>query len=110
MLIRLHRLRDHGVPIPRYQFAFKATVAGELVVHEERDALLNRHTRVARLRDIASGAALLAQLFDVQLVELTRERMVLSGLERVEDQAILKVQDFAQTWVCWLEATDTSLS
>lgn len=28
--------------------------------------------------------------------------MVLSGLERHEDAAILKIEDFAQTWVCWL--------
>ncbi len=53
MLIRLHRLRERGWPIPRYQFAFKKTILGELTVHEVRDPVLNRHTRVATSSDRA---------------------------------------------------------
>ncbi|MBD9363799.1 hypothetical protein EBB_25560 [Methylomonas sp. EbB] len=47
---------------------------------------------------------LLPALRDAQLVELTRERLILSGIERQEDLVINKIEDFAQTWVCWLDA------
>lgn len=103
MKVNLHRLRERGWPIPKYQFAFKPTLEGELTLHEERDAVLNRYTRVARLRAIepASGA-LVPALLDAQLLELTRERIILSGIERIEEPALSKIEDFAQTWVCWL--------
>ena len=109
MLIRLHRLRDRGWPIPKYQFAFKKTILGELTVHELFDPVLNRHTRVATLLNPASGAPLdVPPLRDTQLVGLTREVLSLSGIERLEDPLVLKVEDFAQTWLCWLEALDSS--
>lgn len=104
MLIRLHRLRDRGVPIPKYQFAFKAGLAGDLTIHEERDPVLNRHTRVARLREPSTRAPLpVPMLLDAQLLELTRERMILSGIERLVAPVILRVEDMAQTWVCLFE-------
>lgn len=102
MIVYLHRLRDHGWPIPKYQFAFKEPVEGELTLHEERDSILNRHARIARLRSLVATVKLdVPPLLDAQLVELTRERLVLSGIERFEDITISKTQDFAQTWVCW---------
>lgn len=105
MQVYLHRLRERGWPIPKYQFAFKRPVAGELTLHEERDDLLNRHTRVARLRAPAWQPDLeVPPLLEAVLVELTRERLILSGIERHEDPLISKVEDFAQTWVCWLSA------
>lgn len=100
-------MRDCGTPIPRYQFAFKATVAGELTIHEERDQVLNRYTRIARLRPEFGGELLVPALLDAQVLDLTRERLILSGLERVEDPAILKTTDFAQTWLCWFDGPDT---
>lgn len=106
MLVYLHRLRDRGQPIPRYQFAFKPTILGVLTVHETRDAVLNRYTRQAKLSSPGDGSPLdVPALLDVQLLELTAERLVLSGIERVEDRAILKIQDYAQTWLCWFELT-----
>lgn len=63
MKVNLHRMREKGWPVPRYQFAFRQTTPGEL----------------------------------------TRERLILSGIERLEEPLILKVEDFAQTWVCWLD-------
>ena len=81
---------------------------GELTVHEVRDPVLNRHTRVATLLDPTTGAPLdVPQLLDTQLVGLTREVLSLSGIERVEDPLILKVEDFAQTWLCWLDARES---
>lgn len=103
MLVRLHRLRERGCPIPKWQFATKRPVHGELTVHEERDDLLNRYTRVAKVRSLDDTQPLdIPPLRDVLLVELTRERLILSGIERHEDITISKIEDVAQTWVCWL--------
>lgn len=104
MIVFLHRLRERGRPIPKYQFAFKEAIEGVLTVHEERDAVLNRHTRIARLRSPVGANRLdIPPLLDATLIELTAERLVLSGIERHNDVAIVKIEDFAQTWVCWLE-------
>jgi hypothetical protein len=63
---------------------------------------------VARVRSTENGKPLLVPyLLDAQLLEVTRERMVLSGIERIEELSISKIEDFAQTWVCWLDADDT---
>jgi hypothetical protein len=105
MLIHLHRLRERGWPIPKYQFAFKKSIPGEITVREDRDPILNRHTRIARLHDPVTGKFLdIPPLLDVQLVGLTREAMSLSGIERVEDELRGRTEDFAQTWLCILEA------
>ena len=107
MLIRLHRLRERGWPIPKYQFAFKEALLGDLTLREERDGVLNRYTRVAKVRSTGRGSPLLVpRLLDAQLLEVTRERLVISGIERIEELSISKIEDFAQTWVCWLDAAD----
>jgi hypothetical protein len=57
------------------------------------------------VRSTENGNPLLVPcLLDVQLLEVTKERLVLSGIERIENPSISKVEDFAQTWVCWLDA------
>lgn len=106
MIVFLHRLRQRGWPIPKYQFAFKSTVEGILTLREERDNLLNRHTRIARLLPTVATQKHddVPPLLEAILVELTAQRLVLSGIERHTDDAIAKVEDFAQTWVCWFEA------
>jgi hypothetical protein len=103
MLVKIHCLRDRGRPLPKHQFAFKPAPAGWLTVHEEHDNLLNRHTRVARFQAIENRRELFPALRDAQLIEMTRERLILSGIERYEDITINRIEDFAQTWVCWLE-------
>lgn len=105
MLIRLLRLRERGWPIPKYQFAFKQGIPGELTVHEERDTVLNRYTRIARLSDPVTRSPIpnIPKLLDAQLVGLTREMMSLSGIERIEDPVLQKIEDFAQTWICLLD-------
>jgi len=42
MHIYLHRLRENGWSIPKYQFTFKPPLEGELTVHEQRYLALNR--------------------------------------------------------------------
>lgn len=101
MRIFLHRLRDNGWPIPKYQFAFKPPLVGDLVVLEQRDDVLNRYTRAAKFTPAVpdQGHNL---LLDAQLVELSSTRLVLSGIERQHDQALSRIVDYAQTWVGWL--------
>lgn len=102
MLVKIHCFRERGKQIPKHQFAFKPPLAGWLTVHEERDNLMNRHIKVARLRSPENSNELLPALRDAQLIELTRERLILAGIERHEDITLNKIEDFAQTWVCWL--------
>lgn len=103
MIVYLQRLRERGVQIPKYQHAFKTLVDGELLVFEQRDDSLNRYTRMAKLINPATSAERdVPQLRDVQLVGMTRDVISLSGIERIEDIAISKVEYFAQTWLCWL--------
>lgn len=95
MIVYLHRLRCRGWPIPRYQLSFKETIDGLLTLREERDVVLNRHTRVARLRSTTGKTDLaIPPLLDASLVELTAERIILSGIERNEDIVFAKVEDF----------------
>ncbi|WP_150428884.1 hypothetical protein [Dechloromonas sp. CZR5] len=104
MLIYLQRLRDHGRAIPKWQFATLRPIPGDLMLREERDDVLNRHTRVARLRAPGGAAALdIPRLLDAQLIELSDCRLILSGIERIEEPLVNRVEDFAQTWVCWLK-------
>lgn len=102
MKVHLHRLRVRGSPVPKYQFALKRPVEGILTVRETRDDILNRSTRIARLQSPTAVPPLL----DVQLIELTAERMILSGIERHEDPVLQKIEDFAQTWLCWFDGED----
>lgn len=103
MIVHVQRLRQRGIQIPKYQHAFKTLVDGELLVFEQRDDLLNRYTRMAKLIDPRTSAQLdVPVLRDVQLVGMTRDVISLSGIERIEDVAISKIEDFAQTWLCWL--------
>ena len=101
MYVKINCLRNHGRPIPKHQFAFKQPLPGKLTVHEERDNLLNRHTHVARFYSVEHGKELLPPLREAQLIEITTERLILSGIERIEDMTIKKVEDVAQTWLCW---------
>ncbi len=104
MLIHLHRLRERGRSIPKYQFAFKQPVHARLTVHEVFDQVLNRQTRIARLADPLTGQPLdIPPMLDTQLVGLTREFMSLSGIERIEDDLGLGTNDYAQTRLCLLE-------
>lgn len=104
MIVFLHRLRNRGIPTPKYQFAFKEPVEGELCLREEPDAVFNRHLRVAMLKPPPGVVGEpLHRLLDAQVVEITRERIILSGIEREHDPAINRIEDFAQTWLCWFE-------
>lgn len=87
MRVYLLRLRENGWPIPKYQFAFKHLLEGELTAHEQRDEVLNRYTRAAKFVPTApdNGHDL---LLDALVVELSSTRPVLSGIERQHDQAL----------------------
>lgn len=105
MNVRLLRLRERGWPYPRYRFAFLEPITGDLIVFEQRDEILNRTTRVAKLVDPNTGAQVenIPLLRDAQLVGMTRDSLSLSGIERIEDAAIQKIEDFAQSWLCMLD-------
>lgn len=99
MRCTLIRHRDQGALIPRHRQAFIHRPEGDLQVREEYAKTLGRHLLVARLLD-GAGRALegVPPLFDVQVVQITIDTILLSGYERLRDDKGVKLQDFSQTW------------
>lgn len=90
------RVRREGVPIPRWQQSQASWTEGCLSILEERDDQLRRSLLVGRfMADAGGGADLLPALFDVRLLQLSCERLVLGGFERDP----LTGRDTAQTWL-----------
>jgi hypothetical protein len=92
------RVRNHGVLVPRHNVGLQRAVRGELHVRDEIRPDLRRHSRTAIFRAEGAGDALI-QLYDVQLMHVTDEMMVLSGIEADFNQNGSLMADFAQTWV-----------
>lgn len=82
-----------GKPIPRWQLSTANWQQGTLTVKEERDAVLGRTVRVARLRN-ETVADLLRPLIEPVIVHVDA-RLVLSAMERDETSR----RTTAQTWV-----------
>lgn len=68
-------------------------------LREEHVPALNRHSRVARLLDAATGAPVpnVPALYDAVLLRATADEWVVTGFERIEQA--LQILDVAQTWV-----------
>lgn len=89
----VHEAQREGKPIPRWQLSTGTWRQGALAVTEERDEVLGRTVRVARLKD--DGAAdLLRPLIEPVILKVDA-RLILSGMARDET----KRRTTAQTWV-----------
>lgn len=95
MLFYVIRQRREGRLIPRHALPVRTqTVRGELRVLEDRDPVLRRVCKVARLVQPDNPTVeLLPQLKDVTLLYIDHARIVLTGFEQVLDH------DYAQTWM-----------
>jgi hypothetical protein len=94
------RQRNEGRLMPRHTVAVRDAVHGELSVHDQRDGVLHRQCRVARLVKVDEPHVdILPPLKDATLLYVDRERWVLTGFEHILDR------DYAQTWML---ATDVS--
>jgi hypothetical protein len=92
MRVQVRKMRRQGRNMPHQEHTALPPVVGTLAVEEQRDFELGRNTVRARLIDDASGNDILPELSSAILLWAAKNRMRLTGLERV-DKA-----DYAQTW------------
>lgn len=92
MRVNVRPARRQGRNMPNFEHLALAPVMGVLTVYEQRDIELGRTTVRARLVDDRSGNDVLPELSGAQLIWADKNRMRLTGLERI-DKA-----DYAQTW------------
>lgn len=92
MRVHVRPMRRQGRNIPNKEHMALPPVMGFLTVNEQRDIELGRNTVHARLLDDKSGNDVIPELSSAQLIWADKNRMRLTGLERI-DKA-----DYAQTW------------
>jgi hypothetical protein len=97
MLCKVTRLRARGI---RVATSTAEVTTGDLSIDEMAQSAFGRAVRVAHLRHPTRPTAvpeLLPSLFDPQMLQMEKNRMVLAGIERelIDGQMV----DFAQTWV-----------
>lgn len=94
MRVRVHTLRRHGRQLKREDFDAVPPFVGVLKVTEARDHELSRPVIRAKLVDITTGTEtdVLPELSDARLLWLEKEKMRLTGFERIGGI------DYAQTW------------
>lgn len=101
MICDVSRLRERGV---RISAADARPTAGDLLVSEMTRTAFGRALRIAQLLHPTRPYAapeLLPQLFDVQLIRIQKDELVLTGFERVQIDE--KFVDFAQTWLAQVQ-------
>ncbi|MGB4358938.1 MAG: hypothetical protein WBJ19_00805 [Rhodoferax sp.] len=92
MKVHVRPMRRQGRNLPNVEMMALPPIVGILTVNEQRDIELGRNTVRARLLDDKSGNDVLPELTSALLLWANKNRMRLTGLERV-DKA-----DYAQTW------------
>ena len=92
MRVNIRTMRHQGRNLPHKEHMALPPVTGFLVVNEQRDIELGRNTVRARLVDDKTGNDVLPELNSALLLWADKNRMRLTGLERVERA------DYAQTW------------
>jgi hypothetical protein len=90
--VHVRPLRRQGRNLPNKEQMALPPLVGVLAVNEQRDVELGRNTVRARLLDEKTGNDILPELSSALLLWADKNRMRLTGLERV-DRA-----DYAQTW------------
>jgi hypothetical protein len=92
-------LRCKGRRVPKWQLHRAQRFEGQLTITEERDDVLHRTTRVARVIEVEPRPInLLPPLFDATLLWMSNDQMALTGFERVDSTG--DYTDYAQTWLC----------
>ena len=97
MMASVTRLRVKGV---RVRSDAGATTVGELRVEEFVKSAFGRTVKVARLMHPdrpLSVPELLPPLFDVKLLKMENNFLVLAGIERESTEG--QITDYAQTWL-----------
>lgn len=96
MKFEVRRQRIKGVPLERDTRTSATPVVGDLRIEDQRSQRFGRTVRVATLmsldRQVDPGE--LPQLFDVQVLWMSPQSMVLGGFEVIENTG------YTQTWLC----------
>jgi len=92
-------LRCKGRRVPKWQLHRATRMVGEMTITEQRDDVLHRISRVARVIDFQRRPIdLLPPLFDATLLWMSNDQLAVTGFERVDTTG--DFTDFAQTWLC----------
>ena len=94
MKVKVRLLRKLGCHLLRVEHDATPPVVGELSIAESRDSELSRTLVCARLTDALSesGPDLVPSLIDAQVIWAAKDKLRLSGIERIEKAA------YSQTW------------
>ncbi len=103
MKAKVIHMRDMGIPRPRRQISDAAEAPGnfvELSIADTRNNFLNRFSKVASYR-YGEHDLHPSELYDVQIVWIEGNRMMLSGMQRCA--TVQGPMDVVQSWLCVLE-------
>lgn len=101
MNFRIARLLERGRILPKYQVAFRFSGPWRIEIREHFDDTGRRHMRRAVAIDPATGqiTETIPPLLDAQVLHLDGCGMVVTGFERLHDEALgERLYDFRQTW------------
>jgi hypothetical protein len=95
MLFAVFPMRHRGRLLPRAELANRPPLVGDLRIEEIRDETLMRYVRTARVLDFSRprAPAVLAELFEPQVVAMSPQAFTLSGVERIGDAC------YGQSWL-----------
>jgi len=103
MIFDVLLVRERGYALPRWRSGMHSAIRADLRIADEPDAAWHRSTRVARLYDPATHTPLAhPPLYDVTLICVASEYLILSGIERIRDDLLDREIAYAQSWMLTL--------
>ncbi len=102
MRAKIIQMRDMGIPRPRRQISDAAEAPGdfvELSITDTRENFLRRFSKVASYK-YGERDEFRSELYDVQIVWIEGNRMMLSGMQRCATTQ--GPMDVVQSWLCVL--------
>lgn len=99
LLFDLIVTREQGKVIPAWRHAFPVRLLGvSVIVEHVFEKQLARYISRARVLNPPNDKPCPSPIWDARLIDLTPDRLVVGGFERVED-GIGVERDYAQSWV-----------
>lgn len=98
MKVFIFQMRAYGIEVPRRRVLDGTRYEGDLSIGTVTDQGMHRPVCVARLREL-DGTQIKIELVEPRILWMEQDRFVLTGFERIRNQAGMKV-DYAQSWLC----------
>lgn len=100
MLFDLFRSHDRGWALPRFRSCMLQPVRGVLTVSDHYDPVQGRHLNLARFLEAGSSSPLDVQpLYNVTVLKIQVDHLVLARIERIEDETSERLLEFHQSWM-----------